>query len=392
MKAHNLPPLQSVQSKLPDVGTTIFTVMSKLAADCDAINLSQGFPSFDPDPELLRLIDHHLRTGANQYAPMPGVAALRHEIAAKVLQLYGRAVDEDTEVTVCTGATEGLFSTIQAMVRPGDEVIVLDPAYDSYEPAVTLAGGRTRHVPLIETDEVFCIDWERLGDTITEATRLIVLNFPQNPTGAVLSEDDLERLAELLRDTPIFLVSDEVYEHIIFDGIAHQSLLRHEELWQRSFVISSFGKTYHATGWKVGYVIAPAILTAEFRKVHQFTTFAVVTPIQHAIADYMAKTPEHYQKLPQFYEAKRDRFCALVRDSRFRFRPAQGTFFQILDYSDITEEADLAYAKRLTHEIGVASIPVSVFCEDPPPSRKLRFCFAKDDATLEEAAKRLCQL
>ena len=387
-----MPTFKTVQSKLPAVGTTIFTVMSQLAADCGAINLSQGFPSFDPDPELMRLIDHHLRAGANQYAPMAGVPSLRREIAAKVSRLYGRIVDQHSEVTVCTGATEGLFSTIQAMVRPGDEAIVFDPAYDSYEPAVTLAGGRTRHVPLIEADGKFRIDWQRLRDTISEKTRIIILNFPQNPTGAVLTEADLATLAELLRDTPIFLVSDEVYEHIIFDGVAHQSLLRHDELWQRAFVISSFGKTYHATGWKVGYCIAPPLLTAEFRKVHQFTTFAVVTPIQHAIADYMAKTPEHYDTLPSFYEAKRDRFCALVKDSRFRFHPAQGTFFQILDYSEITDEPDLDYAKRLTREIGVASIPVSVFCEEPPPGRKLRFCFAKDDATLEQAAGKLCQL
>ena len=392
MKALGTRMSQPLQSKLPAVGTTIFTIMSQLAADCGAINLSQGFPSFDPDPELKRLIYHHLRSGANQYAPMPGVPSLRQEIAAKVSRLYGRTVDECTDVTVCTGATEGLFSTIQAMVRPGDEVIVLDPAYDSYEPAVTLAGGRTCHVPLIEVDASFRIDWARLSDTISKKTRLIILNFPQNPTGAVLGGDDLETLAEMLRDTSVFLVSDEVYEHIIFDGVAHQSLLRHDELWERSFVISSFGKTYHATGWKVGYVIAPAMLTTEFRKVHQFTTFSVTTPIQHAIADYMARTPEHYDTLPAFYEAKRDRFCALVKDSRFRFRPAQGTFFQILDYSGITDEPDLAYAKRLTREIGVASIPVSVFCEEPPPGRKLRFCFAKDDATLEEAAAKLCQL
>jgi methionine aminotransferase len=387
-----MPVAKTVQSKLPDVGTTIFTVMSQLSADCGAINLSQGFPSFDPHPELMRLIDHHLRAGANQYAPMPGVPSLRREIAAKVSRLYGRIVDADTEITVCTGATEGLFSTIQAMVRPGDEAIVFDPAYDSYEPAVTLAGGRTCHVPLIEVEAEFRIDWQRLRDTISERTRIIILNFPQNPTGAVLTEADLATLAELLRDTPIFLVSDEVYEHIIFDGVAHQSLLRHDELWQRAFVISSFGKTYHATGWKVGYCIAPPMLTTEFRKVHQFTTFAVVTPIQHAIADYMAKTPEHYDMLPSFYEAKRDRFCALVKDSRFRFYPAQGTFFQILDYSGITDEADVDYAKRLTHEIGVASIPISVFCEEPPAGRKLRFCFAKDDTTLEQAATKLCQL
>jgi methionine transaminase len=384
----------AAESKLPDVGTTIFAVMSQLAQECNAINLSQGFPSFDPDPELLRLIDHYLHAGANQYAPMPGVPPLRRAIAAKVERLYGRPVDENTEVTVCTGATEGLFSAIQALVRAGDEVIVFDPAYDSYEPAVTLAGGLVRHIPLAASgsDTAFRIDWERLADTLNERTRLIILNFPQNPTGAVLSPDDLDRLAETMRDSPAYLLSDEVYEHIIFDGVAHQSLLRHDELWRRSLVLSSFGKTYHATGWKVGYCVAPPELTAEFRKVHQFTCFAVVTPIQHAIADFMEKTPGHYSELPAFYEAKRDRFCQLVSDSRFRFRPAGGTFFQLLDYSDITDEPDVEYARRLTREIGVASIPVSVFCEEPPVGHKLRFCFAKDDATLEEAASRLCQL
>ncbi|HEX2138203.1 MAG TPA: methionine aminotransferase [Woeseiaceae bacterium] len=382
----------TAESKLPEVGTTIFAVMSQLAQECDAINLSQGFPSFDPDPELLRLIDHYLRAGANQYAPMPGVASLRQAIAAKVDRLYGRSVDEDTEVTVCTGATEGLFSAIQALVRPGDEVIVFDPAYDSYEPAVTLAGGRTRHIPLADSGTESGIDWERLADTLNQRTRLVILNFPQNPTGAVLSADDLDKLAEAVRGSSAYLLSDEVYEHIIFDGVAHQSLLRHDELWRRSLVLSSFGKTYHATGWKVGYCVAPPELTTEFRKVHQFTCFAVVTPIQHAIADFMEKTPDHYTELPAFYEAKRDRFCELVSKSRFRFRPAGGTFFQLLDYSDITDEPDVEYARRLTREIGVASIPVSVFCEEPPAGHKLRFCFAKDDATLEEAANRLCQL
>lgn len=381
------------ESKLPDVGTTIFTVMSQLAADCGALNLSQGFPSFDPDPELLDLVERYLRSGANQYAPMPGVPPLRHEIAVKVERLYGRAVDENSEVTVCTGATEGLFSTVQAVVRPGDEVIVLDPAYDSYEPAVTLAGGRTRHVPLaVDSAGEFHVDWDRLADAVNSGTRLIMLNFPQNPTGAILTAADLDRLAAIVRNTGAWLLADEVYEHIVFDGQKHQSLLRHDELWERSFVISSFGKTCHATGWKVGYCVAPAALTAEFRKVHQFTTFAVMTPVQHALADYMSMKPEHYTELPAFYQEKRDRFCSLLAASRFRFRPAKGTFFQILDYSAITEEGDADYAIRLTREIGVASIPVSVFCEEPPAARMLRFCFAKDDAMLEEAAARLCRL
>lgn len=383
-----------VTSKLPQVGTTIFTVMSQLAVECKAINLSQGFPGFDPPPELLELINRYLHAGANQYAPMPGVPALRLAIADKTERLYGRLVNADTEVTVSTGATEGLFSAIQALVRPGDEVIVFDPAYDSYEPAVTLAGGVTRHVPLTvaEPGADFSVDWRRLADAINDRTRLVILNFPQNPTGAVLQASDLDRLADAVRNTAAFLLSDEVYEHIIFDGVEHQSLLRHDELWERSLVLSSFGKTYHATGWKVGYCIAPPALTTEFRKVHQFTTFAVVTPIQHALAEFMTGSPQHFAELPKFYQAKRDFFCEKVQNSRFRFRRAAGTFFQILDYSDISDESDVDYARHLTREIGVASIPVSVFCEDPFPGRKLRFCFAKDNEILEQAAEKLCRL
>ena len=383
-----------MQSKLPDVGTTIFTVMSQLAQECDAINLSQGFPEFNPDPALLDRVSHYLNADANQYAPMTGVPSLRQAIASKVGTLYGRDVDPDSEVTVCDGATEGLFSAIQAIVHPGDEVIVIDPAYDSYEPAVTLAGGRTVHLPMQTTADHpdLHIDWQRLEDAVTDHTRLLILNFPQNPTGAILSAADLDRLADIVRDTPIYLLSDEVYEHIIFDGATNQSLLRHDELWERSFVVSSFGKTYHATGWKVGYCVAPEPLTIEFRKVHQFTCFAVITPVQLAIADYMEQTPGHYDELGRFYERKRDLFCNLVEGSRFTFHPARGTFFQVLDYSGITDEEDVRYAKRLTREIGVASIPISVFCDVPPPGRKLRFCFAKDDATLETAAKKLCGL
>ncbi|MEE8344108.1 MAG: methionine aminotransferase [Woeseiaceae bacterium] len=383
-----------ISSKLPDVGTTIFTVMSQLALDCNAINLSQGFPSFEPPDDLLSLIEHYLRSGANQYAPMPGVPALRAAIAAKVASLYGRSADADTEITVCDGATEGLFSSIQAIVRPGDDVIVFDPAYDSYEPAITLAGGRTVHIPLTRAGDGFDyhIDWQRLADTVSEKTRLIILNFPQNPIGSILAAADLDSLAEIVRDTEILLLSDEVYEHIVFDGARHQSMLMHDELWQRSLVISSFGKTYHATGWKVGYCIAPAPLTEEFRKVHQFNCFAVVTPIQHALADFMTTTPQHHLQLATFYQAKRDYFCDLVTASRFEFEPAKGTFFQILDYSAISDENDVSYARRLTREIGVASIPISVFCDEPLPGNKLRFCFAKDDATLATAAEKLCQL
>ena len=383
-----------VTSKLPDVGTTIFTVMSQLANDCKAINLSQGFPSFEPPAELIDRIDHYLRSGANQYAPMPGVPALRNAIAEKTAQLQGRALDADAEVTVCTGATEGLFSAIQAIVRSGDEVIVFDPAYDAYEPAVTLAGGRTVHVPLTISDDGFdfSIDWQRLSDALNDTTRLVIINFPHNPTGAILSSDGLAQLAELLRGTGTFLLSDEVYEHIVFDGAPHVSALAMAELWERSFVVSSFGKTYHATGWKVGYCMAPAELTAEFRKVHQFTTFAVNTPVQHALADYLQSDPAFCRRLPAFYQQKRDLFCRLLEGSRFRLHPSRSTFFQILDYGDITGDDDVALAKRWTEESGVALIPLSVFCEQKFTGPRLRLCFARSDEELTRAAKKLSRL
>lgn len=383
-----------MESKLPATGTTIFAVMSALSEECGAINLSQGFPSFDPPQALLDRVAHHLQNGANQYAPMQGMPPLRRAIAAKVARLYDRDVDADSSVTVTDGATEALFSAIHAVVRPGDEVIVFDPAYDSYEPAVTLAGGNTIHLPLVtsESEPDFHIDFDLLKDAISARTRLIILNFPHNPTGVIFSKSDLDALADIVRDTKVVLLSDEVYEHIVFDGERHWSLATHAELWERSFVVSSFGKTYHATGWKVGYCIAPAELMTEFRKIHQWVCYTVITPVQLGIADYMEKTPEHYDELPAFYQDKRDRFCELIAESRFSFRPASGTFFQVLDYSAITDEKDSDYARSLTREIGVASIPVSVFCETPTDSHLLRFCFAKDDDILEEAASRLCQL
>ncbi len=383
-----------LRSKLPEVGTTIFTVMSQLSTDCNAINLSQGFPSFDPPDALTDRIAFYLKHGANQYAPMPGVPALRTAIAEKTARLQRRTVNADTEITICTGATEGLFSAIQALVRPGDEVIVFDPAYDSYEPAVALAGGITRHVPLLISADGFdfSIDWQRFGDVLGDRTRLVVVNFPHNPTGAILSAQDLEQLADLLRGTQAFLLSDEVYEHIIFDGERHPSVLGSDELWERSLVISSFGKTFHATGWKVGYCIAPAQLTVEFRKVHQFTTFTVSTPMQHGLADFLQSDPEFYEQLPAFYQQKRDHFCRALKNSRFRLQPSRSTYFQIVDYGDISDEIDLSLAKRWTREIGVASIPLSVFCAQPFTGTRLRFCFAKDDATLSEAAEKLCAL
>ncbi len=384
----------SMDSKLPDVGTTIFTVMSQLAADTGAINLSQGYPSFDPPEELTDRVSYHMAHGANQYAPMPGAPALRESLARKTQRLQGRSIDSDSEVTVSSGATEGLFSAIQAVVRRGDEVIVFDPAYDSYEPAVTLAGGLTRHVPLAIADNGydFEIDWQRFEDSLNDRTRLVIVNFPHNPTGAILSNSDLGLLAELLRPTNALLLADEVYEHIVFDNEKHRSVLRNEELWERSFVVSSFGKTFHATGWKVGYCLAPKPLSVEFRKVHQFTTFAVSTPMQFALADILESQPAFYEQLSGFYQIKRDHFCALLGESRFRLLPTKSTFFQIVDYSNISGEADIVLAERWTRDIGVASIPISVFCERSFTGSRLRLCFAKDEATLSEAAKRLSAL
>jgi methionine aminotransferase len=300
-----------------------------------------------------------------------------------------RELGADAEITVCSGATEGLFSAIQAIVRPGDEAIVFDPAYDSYEPAVTLAGGTTLHIPLAISEDGFdfSIDWQRLEDTLNDRTRLVIINFPHNPTGAILTRHDLDRLASMLRNTSAYLLSDEVYEHIVFDEAPHVSVLSHDELWQRSFVISSFGKTFHATGWKVGYCMAPAELSAEFRKVHQFTTFAVNTPVQHALADFLGSDPEFYEALPAFYQEKRDLFCTLLGSSRFRLHPARSTFFQIVDYGEISNEDDTKLAKRWTTEI-----PLTVFCEQPFTGSRLRFCFAKDDATLSKACELLSEL
>ncbi|MFW2405659.1 MAG: pyridoxal phosphate-dependent aminotransferase [Gammaproteobacteria bacterium] len=382
--------MQTPSSKLPGLGTTIFTVMSQLAADCGAINLSQGFPDFEPPEALLDRVRHHLRAGRNQYAPMAGVPELRRQIAAKTERMYARRTDADTEVTVTSGATEALYTAITAFTHPGDEVIVFDPAYDSYDPAITLAGGRAIHIPLLAPD--FRIDWNRVADAINARTRMIVLNTPHNPTGSVLDDADMRALASLVEPTDILLLGDEVYEHIIFDGRTHASLLRYPELANRSLVVSSFGKTFHMTGWKIGYCVAPPDLTAEFRRVHQFVQFCVVTPMQIALADFLATETgmNHYLDLPAFYEAKRDAFCEMLRSSRFQFTPSAGTYFQLVDYSSITDEADTDLARRLTREAGVASIPVSVFYESPPDQHLLRFCFAKDAQTLERGTEILC--
>ncbi|SDG88095.1 methionine aminotransferase [Pseudomonas benzenivorans] len=379
-------------SKLPNVGTTIFTRMSQLAMESGALNLSQGFPDFDGPQALREAVGRHIAAGHNQYAPMTGLPALREQVAAKIARCYGRALDPDGEVTITPGATQAIFCAIQALVQPGDEVIVFDPCYDSYEPSVLLAGGRCVHVPLALPG--FAIDWQRLADALSDRTRLIILNSPHNPSGALISPVELEQLAALIRDRDIYLVSDEVYEHLVFDGVPHASVLAHEELYQRAFVVSSFGKTYHVTGWKTGYVVAPPALSAELRKVHQYVSFCGVTPLQWALADFMAEHPEHVEELPAFYQAKRDLFCDLLADSRFTFNRAAGTYFQLADYSAIRADlGDVAMAEWLTREHGVAAIPVSVFYQQPPKDLRLvRFCFAKREETLRQAAEKLCAI
>ncbi|MER0040741.1 pyridoxal phosphate-dependent aminotransferase [Pseudomonas sp. MGal98] len=376
-------------SKLPAVGTTIFTTMSQLAAQTGAINLSQGFPDFDGPEALREALARHVVAGHNQYAPMTGLPALREQIAVKIERLYGRNVSADNEVTVTPGATQAIFCAIQALIHPGDEAIVFDPCYDSYDPSVTLAGGRCIHVPLAEGS--FAIDWQRLEAALSPRTRLIILNTPHNPSGALISRDELDRLAALIRDRDIHIVSDEVYEHLVFDGRQHASVLAHDELYARAFVVSSFGKTYHVTGWKTGYVVAPPALSAELRKVHQYVSFCGVTPLQYALADFMAACPEHVAELPAFYQAKRDLFCDLLAGSRFTFSRTPGTYFQLADYSAIRPDLDdVAMAQWLTREHGVAAIPVSVFSERPDPAQRLvRFCFAKREDTLRQAAEKL---
>ncbi|MBD3648387.1 MAG: aminotransferase class I/II-fold pyridoxal phosphate-dependent enzyme [Pseudomonadales bacterium] len=383
-------PLQSIKTKLPGVGTTIFTVMSQLAQEHDAINLSQGFPDFTVPEPLLTLMDKYLRAGYNQYPPMTGVPWLREQSAVKIAGLYEVQVDENDEVTVTSGATEALFVAIQAMVHQGDEVIVLDPAYDAYEPAVTLAGGKTVHISLAAP--AFHVDWQRVADAITARTRLIIVNTPHNPCGSIFSAKDLDSLAGIIRNRDICVISDEVYEHMVYDGKSHHSLLTHPELRERSFIISSFGKTYHATGWKVAYCVAPKPLSDEFRKVHQFVTFTTHTPTQWAIAEFMETCPEHYLELLGFYQKKRDLFLEAMEASNFDMIPSEGTYFQLADYRKITDMPDVEFAHYLTTNVGVAVIPVSVFYKSPPNDHIIRFCFAKDDNTLREAAQLLSNL
>jgi methionine aminotransferase len=375
-----------IESKLPSVGTTIFTVMSRLAADLGAINLSQGFPDFDCDPALVDAVASHMRSGKNQYAPMQGVLRLREAIAAKYEHYYGRRYDPESEVTVTSGGTEAIFDAVAATVRAGDEVIVLEPCYDSYVPAIELSGATPVFVALQFPD--YSIDWDAVRRAVTSRTRMIMVNTPHNPAGAVLTAADIAELSALAERNNLVVLSDEVYEHIIFDGIAHQSMAVHDALASRSFIVGSFGKTYHTTGWKVGYTVAPSWLMQEFRKVHQFVTFSTITPVQHAIADFL-ETRRGLSELGPFFQAKRDLFLELMAGSRFTPLACRGSYFQLMDYSAITDERDADFAIRLTRERGVASIPTSPFLRSQEAPRVLRFCFAKKDETLRGAAERL---
>jgi methionine aminotransferase len=378
-----------ITSKLPNVGTTIFTVMSRLAQEHNAINLSQGFPDFDCAKELRDLVTHYINAGLNQYPPMAGVMRLRERIAEKAEALYGAKYDPEHEVTVTPGATYGIFTAVATLVRPGDEVILFEPAYDSYAPSIEVSGGVPVYVQLRYPD--YSIDWQQVQRAITPKTRMILINTPNNPTASVLSGEDMRMLEGMLRGTDIVVVSDEVYEHIVFDGHRHQSVARFPGLAERSFVVSSFGKTYHVTGWKMGYVLAPKELTTEFRKVHQFNVFVTNGPLQYALAEYM-ENRDAYLSLAAFYQRKRDFFLQGVQASRFKPLPSRGTFFQNLAYDAVSDERDTDLAIRLTKERGVASIPVSAFYRKPPPHRVLRFCFAKSEETLARGAEILCKI
>jgi methionine aminotransferase len=379
----------ALTSKLPSTGVSIFAVMTRLANEHGAINLSQGFPDFDCAPELVDTVARYMREGHNQYAPMPGVPALREALATKIERLYGRQYDPATEITITSGATAGIFSTLSAFVRPGDEVVLFQPCYDSYVPVVQLNGGTPVFVTLRFPD--YRIDWDEVRRAITPRTRLLVINSPHNPTGMVLDAGDIRELARVLEGTDALVVGDEVYEHIVFDGARHESFARYPELADRAVVISSFGKTYHTTGWKVGYCAAPRALTAEIQRIHQFVTFTVNGAIQMAYADFVRRDPL-CADLASFYQAKRDRFLALIEGSRFSPLPCRGTYFQLLDYSAITREGDADLAMRLIREHGVASIPTSAFLYGVDPGPVLRFCFAKRDETLERAASRIRQV
>jgi methionine transaminase len=375
-------------SKLPDVGTTIFTVMSRRAVEEGALNIGQGFPDYPIDPRLAASLSEVIGEGRNQYAPMEGVTELREQISAKLQTSYARRFDPQAEITVTCGGTEALYDAIQAVVGPGDEAIIFDPAYDAYDPAVRLAGGRCIRIAL--TPPAFRFDWDQVGRHLSDRTRLIIINSPQNPSCTVADRDDLDALAALIRDRPVSVLADEVYEHVLYDGRRHASVLAHPELRERSFAVFSFGKTLHATGWRVGYCVAPPQMTRELRKVHQFNTFSIVSPLQYAIARYLAAYPDAWTGLSAFFQAKRDLLAGLLRGSGFEPMPAAGTYFQLVDYGALSRDSDMDFADRLIREAKVATIPLSPFYAAPPPMTLLRLCIAKHDATLESAAGRLC--
>lgn len=378
------------QSKLPQLGTTIFTQMSALAVEHQAINLSQGFPDFDGPEYLRQRLAYHVAQGANQYAPMAGVPALCEAIADKTAELYGYRPDAAAEITITAGATEALYAAITALVRAGDEVICFDPAYDSYAPAVALCGGIVKRITLHPPH--FRVDWQAFAGLLTDRTRLIIVNTPHNPTATVWEKADFTALWQAIARREIYVLSDEVYEHICFTGARHASVLAHPQLRQRAVAVSSFGKTFHMTGWKVGYCTAPAAISAELRKVHQYLTFAVNTPAQLALADMLRNQPEHYRRLPDFYRDRRDRFMRALGGSRLQILPCEGTYFLLADYSAVSELDDVSFCRWLTKEVGVAAIPLSVFCAEPFAHRLIRLCFAKQESTLQAAAARLCTL
>ncbi|WP_347291239.1 pyridoxal phosphate-dependent aminotransferase [Kluyvera georgiana] len=378
------------QSKLPNLGTTIFTQMSALAQQHQAINLSQGFPDFDGPAYLQQRLAHHVASGANQYAPMTGALALREAIAEKTTELYGYTPDVNSDITVTAGATEALYAAITALVRDGDEVICFDPSYDSYAPAVELSGGVVKRIALQPPH--FRVNWQDFAAQLSEKTRLVILNTPHNPSATVWQAADFEALWQAIAEREIYVLSDEVYEHICFAKDGHASVLAHPALRERAVAVSSFGKTYHMTGWKVGYCVAPAPVSAELRKVHQYLTFAVNTPAQLALADMLRAQPEHYRQLPEFYQARRDLFVDALSQSRLKLLPCEGTYFLLADYSAISDLDDVSFCRWLTTEVGVAAIPLSVFCAAPFPHKLIRLCFAKQETTLLAAAERLCRL
>jgi len=374
----------AIASKLPKVGTTIFSVMSQLAHKSNAINLSQGFPDFESSEELTSLVSDAMKKGLNQYAPMPGVMALREQIAIKTANLYGTNYHPESEITVTAGATQAIYTAIAATIRDGDEVIIFTPAYDCYEPAIELNGGRTVFVQMHAPD--YRVNWDQVKKLINQRTKMIIINTPHNPTGTILEESDMLALQKIVADTDILLISDEVYEHIIFDGKSHESVAKYPQLAERSFIISSFGKTFHNTGWKMGYCLAPKNLMIEFRKAHQFIVFSANTPVQYALAEYL-KNENNYLSLNNFYQEKRDLFTSLIKDSRFEILPSTGTYFQLLRYSNITDAADTDFAIELTEKHKIASIPVSVFYHQKVDEKVLRFCVAKKEKTLRAAAE-----